>query len=219
MRSFVGKHVRFVVGVAVVGLGLSAALAVATVPDNDGTVHACVITIAGAGTGEPAPGANLRVIDPASQACDPANQMPITISGRGAQGPPGPAGAPGASGQQGSEDCGAAVGHLTLTGNPALSSDVCAARQVRIGNATASRAQSQAGTTEYELTRQIDSVSPKLAKAAVQGTIFKSAKIQIFKPAATFKLSNVAISSYQLGLGNEQPTETLTLIAIGKKGS
>lgn len=219
MRSFLGKHLKVIGGAVALGLGISAALGVAAVQENDGTVHACVITIAGAGGAQPAPGANLRVIDPASQSCDPASQMPITISGRGAQGPPGQPGPPGPAGETTGECGSAAVGHLTLSGSPSLSTDVCAATLSKIGSPeAAARGKSQAGSTEFVVTRRIDKSSPILFKACANGTIFKSAKLLIFKTGTTLTLSKVAISSYKTGLGQEKPTEMLTLVAIAKKG-
>lgn len=201
----------------------------ATVPDNNGTIQSCykVITLPGSGVVEPAAGPNLRVIDsepPASQTCDPAEEMPLTINGRGAPGPPGPPGAAGGSGPQGSAgECQPAVGHFSLSASPPLASDACAIHVVHLGTALAGRP-GQAGTTEYEITKLVDGVSPKLAKATGKGTMFKSATIQVYKPGTTtvgttYKLANATISSDELSLGLNQPLETLTLIAVAKKGT
>ena len=219
MRSFLAKHLKVIGGAVALGLGISAALGVAAVQENDGTIHACVITIAGAGGAQPQAGANLHVIDPAAQSCE-GGQMPITIAGRGLQGPPGPGGAPGAAGESTGE-CGSnAVGHLTLNGNPSISTDVCSASLSKLGSTgAAARGNSQAGSTEIVITRKIDKSSPILFKATANGTIFKSAKLLIFKTGKTLSLANASISSYKTGLGQEQPTETLTLVAIAKKGS
>ncbi|MFI5027752.1 MAG: type VI secretion system tube protein Hcp [Solirubrobacterales bacterium] len=224
MWGFLRRHVKVIAGAAVVGLGVSAALAVATVPDNNGVFHSCVkvLTIAGSNAVEPDPtGPNLRIIDPeppASQTCDPAaKEMPLDFNQRG---PTGPSGAPGPQGPGGGGGgSGATIGHLTLKGNPTLSGDFCAARLVRLGAVGSTRGQSQAGTTEFELTRVVDSLSPKLSKATTSGTEFKTATIQIFSPSATFKLGNAAISTDKIGLGTAQPLEELTLVGISKKGA
>ena len=223
VRGFFKRHLKVVAGSAVIGLGVSAALAVATVPDNTGTVHGCYkVTTPVGGTVEPAVGANLRVIDsepPASQTCDPADELPITISGRGPAGPPG---APGPQGTSAGE-CNTTVGHFSLAASPPLSSDACAIRLVHVGTAVAGR-QGQAGTTEFEITRLVDGLSPKLTKATAKGTIFKSASIQVYKPGtttvgATYKLTPATISFDKASLGLNQPLETLTLIAVAKKGT
>jgi hypothetical protein len=223
VRGFFKSHLKLVAGSAVIGLGVSAALAVATVPDNNGTVHGCYQVVAlPAGGVEPAAGPNLRVIDtepPASQTCDPANELPITINGRGPTGPPGPAGAAGQEGR--ADDCHSTVGHFTLS-RP-LSSNACAIRLVHLGTAIAGR-QGQAGTTEFEITRLVDNLSPELTKATAKGTIFKSAAVQVYKPGTTtvganYKLSNATISSDKISLGLNQQLETLTLIAVAKKGT
>ena len=226
VKGFFKSHVRLVAGSAVVGLGVSAALAVATVPDHNGTVQGCyqVVTIAGSGFVEPAPNNNLRVIDNEAQppqTCDPVNERSLTISGRGPAGPPGATGAAGQEG--GADECRAAVGHFTLSGSPPLSSDACSVRLVHLGTALAGHP-GQAGTTEFEITRLLDALSPKFAKATGKGTIFKSASIQVYKPGTTtvgqtYKLSNATISSDKVDLGLSQPLETLTLIAVAKKGT
>jgi type VI protein secretion system component Hcp len=76
---------------------------------------------------------------------------------------------------------------------------------VHFGTAVAGR-QGQAGTTEFEITRLVDRLSPKLTKATANGTIFKSASIQVYKPGtttvgATYKLSNATISSDKVTSG------------------
>jgi type VI protein secretion system component Hcp len=222
-RIWLRSHAKLVLMSAIAGLGVSAALALATVPDGGGVIHTCYLKAAGGGTVPAASPGNWRVIDPDSQSCDAASEVPLNFSQQGPMGPSGPAGAAGGQGPAGAQgtgdECHTPVGHMTLTGNPNLSSDVCAASQVRVGPQSAG---GQAGT-EYELTRLLDGLSPKLFKAAVQGTLFKSAKIQVYKPgttsvASTYQLSNAAIGSYKTNLGLVKPTETLTLVAVPKKG-
>jgi hypothetical protein len=219
-----GSHLKLVLVSAVTALGVSAALAIATVPDGSGVIHTCYQKAAGGGSTPLGSPGNWRVIDPDSQSCDAASELPLNFSQQGPVGPAGPAGVPGgqgAAGGQGADaqgvECRTPVGHMTLTGKSTLSSDVCAVRQVRVGAA----GPVQTGT-EYELDRIIDGLSPKLLKATAQGTLFKSAKIQVYKPgttsvATTYQLSNAAISSYTTNAGLVQPTETLTLIAAGNK--
>jgi hypothetical protein len=225
-RIWLRSHLKLVLMSAIAGLGVSAALALATVPDGGGVIHTCYLKAAGGGTVPAASPGNWRVIDPDSQSCDAATELPLNFSQQGPTGAAGPAGAAGGQGVAGAQgtgdECRTPVGHMTLTGNPSLSSDVCAVGRVRVG-AQSAGGQSQAGT-EYELTRLLDGLSPKLFKATVQGTLFKSAKIQIYKPgttlvASTYQLSNAAIGSYKTNLGLVKPTETLTLIGVLKKGT
>jgi hypothetical protein len=228
-RIWLRSHLKLVLMSAIAGLGVSAALALATVPDGGGVIHTCYLKAAGGGTVPAASPGNWRVIDPDSQSCDAASEVPLNFSQQGPTGASGPAGAAGGQGAPGGQgpagaqgtgdECHAPVGHMTLTGNPNLSSDVCAVSQVRVGPQSAG---GQAGT-EYEVTRLLDGLSPKLFKATVQGTLFKSAKIQVYKPgttsvASTYQLSNAAIGSYKTNLGLVKPTETLTLIGVLKKG-
>jgi hypothetical protein len=140
------------------------------------------------------------------------------------QGLPGPAGSPGAAGPSGAGrgDCPAVVGHLKL--NASLQSDLCAIRQVKVGSRSAGGPSGPGAATEYELTRIIDALSPKLLKATTQGTLFQSAKIKVYTPgttsvAKTYSLSHAAISSLKIGQGEVKPTETLTLISAPKKGA
>ena len=233
LRGWLRGHLKLVVMSAIAGLGVSAGLAIATVPDNGGVIHTCYQKAAGGGTVPLASPGNWRVIDPeppASQSCDPASELPLSFNQQGPVGVPGAAGAagapgmPGTSGAGGGGECSTVVGHMTLSGSPTLASDLCGVLQVRIGTRASTGAGGTGPATEYELTRRSDGLSPKLFKATTQGTIFKPATIQVYKPgtttvAATYKLANATISSFKAGLGLEQPDETLTLAAVPKKGS
>lgn len=230
LRGWLRSHLRFVGLSAITGLAALAAVALATVPDGNGVIHTCYQTVGGPG-GLPDAGPNLRVIDTdAGQICDPAREAPLNFNQQGpagpvgAQGPPGQAGAAGPPGESGGSlelgDCPAIVGHVTL--NASLSFDACVLLRVRIGARGASSGDSS-GSTEYEITRVSDQLSPQLLKAAVQGTVFKTATIQVYKPgtttvAQTFKLSDAVISSLKAGLGQMLPTEVLRLIGAAKKG-
>ena len=230
VRAWMRRHVTAVAGGAAVLLGLSGALAIATVPDSNRVVHGCVITIAGSNF-TPAPGQNFRIIDPeppASQTCDPAaREAPISFSQEGPVGPTGPAGVPGGPGATGVSDanvCRTPVGHLVLAGSLSVSADLCAVRLVRVGPAgLVARESPVSAYSEFAVTKQLDKSSPKLLKAATQGTVFKSAKIQVYVPGTTsvakaYQLNNALISSYGTDLGLVKPTETLTLISAPKKG-
>ena len=220
-RGWLGSHLKFVVLSAIGGLAVSAALAIATVPDGGGVIHTCYEFSAASGLPKDS-GPNWRVIDSASQSCDPATEVPLNFNQQGPVGPAGAAGVPAV--QDASDQCRAAVGRMTLTGKSKLSSDLCAARKVRVA-VQSSTGQGKGGTatTEYELTKLQDGISQKLFLATSQGAVFKVATIEIYTPgtstvARTLKLSNASISSFKVDLGLTRPTETLTLVAANKKG-
>jgi len=230
VRGWLGSHLKLVVVSAITALAVSAALAAATVPDGSGVIHTCYEITPASGLPKIG-GPNLRVIDsdaPAGtgQSCDAASERALNFS---QQGPVGAAGAAGAAGPPGTvgtpstgDDCPAAVGHLKLSAS--LQSDLCGIAQVKVGSMSAGGPSGPGAATEFELTRRVDSLSPKLLNAAVQGTLFNSAAIQVYKPgttsvAKTFSLSRAAISSVKIGQGQVKPTESLTLMSVPKKGT
>jgi type VI protein secretion system component Hcp len=106
---------------AVAGLGAGTAVAVASVPDGGGEIHACLsVTTTPDGATVPRLGApNLMVIDPdAGQQCTPAKgtspgQSEISWS---VTGPPGPPGPPGPTGQTGAAGVKGAAGPVGRAG-------------------------------------------------------------------------------------------------------
>jgi Type VI secretion system effector, Hcp len=232
VRSWLKGHLKLAGMSAVVGLGVAAALAIASVPDNSGVIHACleVENPPAGGVIPKTPGPNLRVIDPdapvgvpeAAKFCNETTELPLNWNQQGPAGPPGAAGAAGAGGGGGGGgECSASVGHVKL--NASLQSDVCTLKQVKIGERSSARGGPSGPSTEYEMTRFIDALSPKLQKAAIQGTLFQSAKVQVYSPGTTnvvktFSLSNAAISSIQIGQGQVKPTESIKIISVPKKG-
>jgi type VI secretion system secreted protein Hcp len=104
------RAVKIALPVALV-LGVGAAVAVAAIPGNDGTIAGCfagtsgVITINGAQFTEP-PG-SLRLIDPAASSAPPGvsscqdGEQQVVWNQQGPPGPQGQQGAPGAQGPQG----------------------------------------------------------------------------------------------------------------------
>jgi Type VI secretion system effector, Hcp len=94
-----GRFWRAVLLLAVGLAGGAAAVAVATVPDSGGVIHACYDVN---GSGEPASGATLTVIDPsAGQTCAAATVGASPGQRELSWNQQGPAGTPGAPGQQG----------------------------------------------------------------------------------------------------------------------
>jgi type VI secretion system secreted protein Hcp len=102
--SRIGRPWRAVALLAVGAVGGGAALAVASVPDGNGVIHACVTT--DAANGLPAPGPNVRIIDSAHQACNTLAGGPspqeATLNWN-VTGPPGPPGQNGQNGQNGTQ--------------------------------------------------------------------------------------------------------------------
>lgn len=109
----IGNRVGMLKAVLLVAVGAAgggAALAVASVPDGDGTYHACVqLSVSGTATVPSTNGPNLTVIDPsAGQHCigpdgqQSPGQTEVSWNATGPQGPPGTPGTPGANGATGS---------------------------------------------------------------------------------------------------------------------
>ncbi|HUE25204.1 MAG TPA: hypothetical protein VMP89_00405, partial [Solirubrobacteraceae bacterium] len=103
----IGRSGRVAALLAVGALGGAAALAVASVPDSSGVIHACYAVSSGATTVPATSGTNLlRIIDPsAGQTCNPAGapgstgtEAALNWNAAGQQGPAGPAGQNGSPG-------------------------------------------------------------------------------------------------------------------------
>jgi hypothetical protein len=120
---------RAVLLVAAGAAGGGAALAVASVPDGNGTYHACVSVVTRGTTTVPASGPNVSVIDPsAGQQCTSTagaapGQTEISWNATGPAGPAGPQGPPGANGSSGApgQSVTIAGGHtLTIGGGQVI---------------------------------------------------------------------------------------------------
>jgi type VI secretion system (T6SS) effector Hcp len=100
--KWIGRPARAVALLAAGAVGAGAAIAVASVPDSNGVIHACVEE-----TGTvPITGPNVRIIDPnAKQTCTstPGAAGTEQAISWNTTGPQGPAGAPGAAGPPGPE--------------------------------------------------------------------------------------------------------------------
>jgi len=121
IQSWIGRNARAATLVAVGALGGGAAFAAASVPDENGAIHACVLASGGTTIPSSNPGvANIRIIDPsAGQSCAVAggestvSEIPLTFN---ASGPTGPAGAAGPTGANGSNGLPGAVGPTGAVG-------------------------------------------------------------------------------------------------------
>jgi type VI secretion system Hcp family effector len=134
----IGRSGRAVLLLGVGLAGGATALAVASVPDPSGVVHACYTVAITGTTTEPATGANLRIIDPSlGQTCattstfgaGPGNERTLDwntqgpAGPQGAAGPTGPSGTPGTAGQTGPSGppTTIAAGHtLTISGGQVI---------------------------------------------------------------------------------------------------
>ena len=130
----IGGTGRAVVLLGVGLLGGAAAVAVASVPDGNGVIHACYSATASNGVPVTTGGANLTVIDPsAGQACATTSAAGAPVAQRaiswnqtgpagaaGPQGMPGPQGQPGPQGPQGPVSTVAAGHTLTISGGQVI---------------------------------------------------------------------------------------------------
>jgi type VI protein secretion system component Hcp len=205
----VGRLAKAVALLAAAAAGSGAALAMASVPDTSGVIHACV-ALAGQGTTTvPKPGSpNLTVIDPsAGQTCStpgvPASSQ--TEIDWNVTGPAGPAGASGAQGPAGM------IGPTGAAGESNVSTVVLAAPAVKSGDpplgrvtlGTGSQALSfpflgyslgpDSGSTrsknhnEIVITKPVSVASAKLLDAASSGkhfaTVVIDAKRRVHRPS------------------------------------
>jgi hypothetical protein len=90
MKGFISRFGRRVVLLGIGALALAGGIAYASIPDSNGTIHACLQQTQG----------QVRIIDPAQQQCR-SNEVAISWSQTGPQGPPGPQGPKGDTGPQG----------------------------------------------------------------------------------------------------------------------
>jgi hypothetical protein len=104
MKGFINRFSRRLVLLGVGALALAGGLAYASIPDSDGTIHACLLKSL----------EQVRIIDPSEQQCRP-NETPISWSQTGPQGATGPTGATGPQGATGATGPQGATG---ATGSP-----------------------------------------------------------------------------------------------------
>jgi hypothetical protein len=127
----IGSPGRAALLVAVGAAGGGAALAVASVPDGNGVVHACVAMTVTTGktvpVTPPPTGGNVRIIDPsATQACTTTPNLGGTVeqtlnwNTAGPQGPQGPPGTNGPQGPAGATNTVAAGHTLTISGGQVI---------------------------------------------------------------------------------------------------
>jgi type VI secretion system secreted protein Hcp len=208
---------------AVVVLGAGTAVAIAAIPSSNGDITACRVTT-GANPGQ------LRVIDTEAsppQACV-AGEATITWNQAG---PPGPQGDPGPPGDSGSGtdtggtgtqpfDTSQAGGpsadiFLAVDGIPGDSSDTRHKNQISIesfaflAKRPSTRTTGAVRFSGLRLDKVYDVSSPRLLSAATSGRHLKSATVTFSTgsdPAGTnvltYKLSDVAVSSYAQGGAN-----------------
>lgn len=197
---------------AAAALGGGAAMAVASVPDGNGVIHACVdvTTTSGGATVPKQPGPNLTIIDPsAGQQCLPAdgagvpNQTAISWSVTGPQGPPGvpgPQGATGAAGPTGATGgrgaAGSGITNVVTIAPPLLNANAKPVADVTIGSGAgaltfpilaAHQAGVATGSTARKTTFHEFTITKKLDKASPN--LFKLAATGKHIPKVTIEYS------------------------------
>jgi Type VI secretion system effector, Hcp len=226
----IGRPLKAGLLVAAGAAGGGAAIAVATVPDSSGVIHACVTT--DPASGRPASGANLRIIDPsAGQTCNTvAGAAPQeatlawNVTGpQGATGPQGPPGTPGATNTVGSGHTFTISGGQVITVGsspgvtislPPVSGRGGAVSQMTLGALTFDVLQlalgvSQTGAAksnihEIMVAKRQDKSSASLALACANGKHFSKATIVLRKagkPYLEYDLKNAFITSLQTSSG------------------
>jgi type VI secretion system secreted protein Hcp len=205
-------------------LGAGTAVAIAAIPSSSGIITACRVT-----TGT-TPG-QLRVIDTEAtppQACS-TGEATITWN---EQGPPGPQGDPGPPGDSGSGTDTSGTGNtqpfdtsqtggpsadifLSIDGIPGDSTDAQHKNQISIesfaflAKRPATRTVGAVRFSALRLDKVYDVSSPRILSAATSGRHLKSATVTFSTGSdpggtnvLTYKLSDVAVSSYEQGGAN-----------------
>jgi hypothetical protein len=209
---------------AVGGVGGAAAVAVATVPDGSGVIHACV-GISDPGQPPLTNAANLTVIDPsAGQSCNSGGQTSISWNVQGRPGPTGPPGIPGTN-----------TFTYTLV-PPIVKTTAPSAGQVVLGSgrgavtfdlltygftpaATSAKGAGKISPKEFTISKTQDKASAKLFLYCANGKHIATGRITVRKTSGgkqrflTFTFKSVLISSIQASSsqGGTRPLETLTL--------
>ncbi len=228
--------------VAVLGVGVAGgatAAAVASVPDSNGVIHACVsatVPDSGPNAGQTVPitnAPNLTVIDPgAGQTCTGTVQS-VAWNVTGPQGPPGQTGPQGPPGQTGTvSGTGAVIYNLVAPTIRASAPGIGTATIAGLGSfpllseTTASpRAVGRATVFQLSLSKSVDNTSARLHDAVATGKHFASATIVLYRisgvrrgtvrrPGVVLKLRDVTVSSIQTSStrSGASPVETLTLL-------
>jgi type VI secretion system Hcp family effector len=218
----------------VLGAALGCAgVAVATVPDSSGVIHACYQKSDRDPTvPQPSPG-NLRIIDPdAGQTCDSdGSRTGHTETGLhwNVAGPPGPQGAPGTPGTQGAQ--GSSGDGVTIA-PPPIRSNAPNIGSIRLttGSGTLTvpfleqdlaQAKGDGAPHDLVITRTVDKSSSKLFLACARGDHYDKAKVTMRKAGKgqqdflIFQLKDVIITGYQTRPGakgtKSRPQETVSL--------
>ena len=208
------------IGVAVVAVGLGGALAIASVPDSNGVIHACVKKQVGSNLPDSS-GPNVRIIDtaadPASgaQSCT-ASEFPLDWNQAGAPGPAGPAGATGPQGPAGPPGADGTSTVTTPTVLPAGHVDL--ANVGSFDTWTVSLVQGKNVPPTVDLSKTTDTLSPKLMQLTSSGKHITTATIQVYKPGtttvgSTIKMTTVIVTSFKTTGGGPYLVDELTLAA------
>ena len=210
---------------AAVVLGAGTAVAIAAIPAADGTIHACYSTTA---TSPTLPG-ELRIVDE-GQSCA-ATEKALTFNQTGPAGPQGDPGLPGDSGS-GTDTSGTGSGNtqpfdtsqaggpsadifLAIDGIPGDSDDAQHKNQISIesfaflAKRPSTRTTGAVRFSGLRLDKVYDVSSPRILSAATSGRHLKSATLTFSTGSdagstnvLTYKLSDVAVSSYEQGGAN-----------------
>jgi len=196
-------------------LGAGAAIAIASVPDGNGVIHACYQVAVGGGTVPSGNLGNVRIIDSSSQSCDAASEHSLTFN---QQGPPGSAGSSGAQGPPGPPGTSTITavdappenaGHAALTfsggrtralGGTTLQFDVLSIGYGVTGPAAhgSGYATKSSPPPSVRVTRIEDKYSQTLSKACAAGTKLSKVVLTLYGGKVQLTLTNAYITSVQL---------------------
>lgn len=185
-----------------------------TAQTEDPTINACVVTATG----------RVRIVDAAGACKRRERPLAWNVEGpagaAGQDGPPGPQGDTGMPGSSGPPPC-QAVGRLSLAGitgdGPGGTMTVHA---YHVAVEPGPIAGGPPTIVDFSVTKPIDSASPALAQATLQGTIAATGRLEIFGAdhvtvVTTYDLTMVFISGFATGNAtvctSAVPVDTLSL--------
>ena len=208
--------------------GGGVALAVASVPDSSGVIHACYVLAPGQTTVPKNAAGNVYIIDPsppANQSCNPSTERELTWKAQGpagARGPQGPSGPGFTVSTKIIRPSASPAGHITLgTGKHKISADILALSFAGVKGSGGGGGAGKVSVHDISITKKVDKSSPVFFKNCVSGTHYKKVTLAMRKAGGgpntagtlTYTLTNVIISSYQevsSGGGKSTPEESIT---------
>jgi len=232
LRARLTRSWKAVALVAVGALAGGTVLAVASVPDSNGTIHLCYTTehLRAGGSAPNPTNPNVTLIDPSvGQACTSTQQaLDINQTGiQGTQGATGPPGAPGIAGTPGIQGASGIQGVpgllLPVKSSPIGQVTLKQAVQGKVGNVPVQISFTPISVTlgdkrtkgSLTIVKQLDTTTSSLLQAMSDDREFKTGKIVVDgtngKSLTQYELTNAVITSSKIDGTENDKTQSLTV--------